>query len=1036
MALGRTGETPVPRHNATGSFNGHRAVDVSKSRTADRGADEKPACRAELKAARELLARLDDELAAPDTPRLADRIVARVRRRQMASRLVWAGTAAAAAACLLIALIVWSARPSRDDSTVRLAGCRIAAVGQARFEVLGPRRVKLLSGEVFLDVEPRTDRFVVETPAGQATALGTRFYVKTRPAKGETEMKSSYLTTVLVVSGLVQLANPQGTAAAGPGEVVTALEGSAPEKHVADLAKRFGKYYTPVRTKVAPRVPRCALPLDLAKVANFNAVAQKLNLKGDEPLLRRNAFMVMPLPRGFDEPDDIVATYESLKSLGVPIFVTADTLLHLYHVQFDETLRDVEEREFFGDVLSLSRLIAAEAGKAHAAGTGEMKDAAQLLHAYAVTGTALLEGLGEAAMADEAAEILKTLSAWRLGTSATRAQERYCTDHAATLEAVLSGKSYVHLDWPEIVAQVKKDLKAFIEQHKKADGIIPATVGREVRAELALIAAHKGFAPSPLFTYVEDYSQYVPRGHYTRSTRLRRYFQTMMWYGRMTFILRGGHPYGPGNEPFLVSRETARKQTLAASMLTRILNKGKLPDGRPARALWERIYAVTAFYVGLADDLGPQEYAAAMRGAFGPAAGPANLIEKGSMFDLQRELAKFRTPAIYGGTGQQMVADGRADPDALLKMLHKTAGLRLMGQRFVPDSYAMGRLVYPAVGRPNGKPDMFTASRGQEGYLRGFPRGLDVMALLGSQRARQILTELRDDDYGSRRQGANLRYDVVFNDLKAEFDDISETDWNRNAYWAWLHALKPLMANFGKGYPAFMTTRPWRDRSVTTALASWTQLRHDTILYAKQSYAATDGGKMPARPVSGYVEPVPEFYARMLALTRMTRKGLADMNVTTKPALKRLQVLEDIIARVLAVAEKELAHKPLSDDDAKFIRNLGERLKYIAASSGPDRDWQRLDQIKEAMRTAIVADVHTDQNSSKVLEEGTGWVDLIVVCYLQPDGRLVLGAGPVLSYYEFKQPMSSRLTDQTWRDMLRRGRAPARPEWTRSYLRQ
>jgi len=996
-----------------------------------------PACQAELDAARKLLATLDEELGSPTDPDLAERIVSRVLRRRAAFRLAWVGgAAAAAAACLLVGVLVWYVRPPRDGKPARLDGCRIAAMGEARFEVLGLRRVKLLSGEIFLDVEPRAERLVVETPAGQATALGTRFYVKTRPTKGETEMKPTYVTTVLVVSGLVQLANAQGSAAAGRGEVVAAVQGSAPEKHVADLAKRFGKYYQPVRSRVVPGIPDYKLPLDLAKVANFNAVAKKLRLKPNEPLLRSNAFMVMRLPREFDERDDIVDPYDKLKEMGVPIFVTADTLLHLYHVQFDESLRDVEEREFFGDVLSLSRLIADQAGKVHAGGTGEQKQAARLLHAYATVGVALLEGLGEAALAKEAGEILAAISAWKTVARATKAQERYLRDYAATLEAVLAQDSYAELDWLPAVEKMKKDLGAFVARHKKAGSMIPKAVEREVRAELALIAAHKGFAPSPLFTYTEDYSQYVPRGHYTRSTRLRRYFHAMMWYGRMTFILKGGRPYGQGDESFLVPEDTARKQTLAAAVLTRVLNEQKLPDGRPARAVWERIYAVTSFYVGLADDLGLQEYGAAMTSAFGAAANPATLAKKDNMFKLQRELAKFRAPAIYGGMGQQMVADGRADPVALLKMLDKTAGFRLMGQRFVPDSYAMGRLVYPTVGRPNGKPDMFTASRGQEGHLRGFPRGLDVMALLGSQRARQILTELRDDDYGRNAQGESLRYDVVFKGLKAEFDALSDSDWNRNAYWAWLHALKPLMARFGKGYPAFMTNQAWRDKSVTTALASWSQLRHDTILYAKQSYAATGGEKVPLKPVGGYVEPAGEFYARMLALTRMTRKGLGEMKVTTKPALKRLEALEKIVARLLAISEKELAHKPLSDDDVKFIRNFGDRLKYIKVSSGPTHDWRRLEQIKEAMKTTLVADVHTDQNSGKVLEEGTGWVDLIVVCYLQPDGRLVLGAGPVLSYYEFKHPMSDRLTDQKWRQMLRGGRTPKRPEWTRSYLRQ
>jgi len=75
----------------------------------------------------------------------------------------------------------------------------------------------------------------------------------------------------------------------------------------------------------------------------------------------------------------------------------------------------------------------------------------------------------------------------------------------------------------------------------------PAEVKSLVDAELVFIQAHQGPQVSPIWDradlapdkkLVEDYSQYVPRGHYTRSEELERYFRAMMWYGRLTFRLR------------------------------------------------------------------------------------------------------------------------------------------------------------------------------------------------------------------------------------------------------------------------------------------------------------------------------------------------------------------------------------------------------------------------------------------------------------------------------------------------------------------
>jgi len=55
-------------------------------------------------------------------------------------------------------------------------------------------------------------------------------------------------------------------------------------------------------------------------------------------------------------------------------------------------------------------------------------------------------------------------------------------------------------------------------------------------------------------------------------------------------------------------------------------------------------------------------------------------------------------------------------------------------------------------------------------------------------------------------------------------------------------------------------------------------------------------------------------------------------------------------------------------------------------------------------------------------------VNLILVAYNVPDGRIIVGAGPVFSYYEFKQPMDDRLKDKEWKEMLR-SNPPEKPGW-------
>ncbi len=105
---------------------------------------------------------------------------------------------------------------------------------------------------------------------------------------------------------------------------------------------------------------------------------------------------------------------------------------------------------------------------------------------------------------------------------------------------------------------------------------------------------------------------------------------------------------------------------------------------------------------------------------------------------------------------------------------------------------------------------------------------------------------------------------------------------------------------------------------------------------------------------------------------------------------------------------------------------------YLSQNFGDSLNGVIRDVDEKAKKTTIVADVHTagpDIKSGRVvLEEGVGYVDLIVVAYKVPDGRVLIGAGPVMSYYEFKQPIQERLTDEKWREMLG-SEAPERPEW-------
>ncbi|MDP2954700.1 MAG: DUF3160 domain-containing protein, partial [Chloroflexota bacterium] len=155
--------------------------------------------------------------------------------------------------------------------------------------------------------------------------------------------------------------------------------------------------------------------------------------------------------------------------------------------------------------------------------------------------------------------------------------------------------------------------------------------------ELALIAAHQGLVPSPIFGYKEDYSQYVPRGHYTRSDALGRYFKAMMWYGRMAFRLK------PGKTAEAMAK--GREETRQALLVVAALREAKTDRGE-ALKLWDRIYQPTVFFVGRADDLDIYDYSEVASQVFGEKFSPGVLADDKKMDSFIEKALTLRPPRI------------------------------------------------------------------------------------------------------------------------------------------------------------------------------------------------------------------------------------------------------------------------------------------------------------------------------------------------------------------------------------------------------
>ncbi|MFA6603941.1 MAG: DUF3160 domain-containing protein [Patescibacteria group bacterium] len=639
-------------------------------------------------------------------------------------------------------------------------------------------------------------------------------------------------------------------------------------------------------------------------------------------LLVRNAFVVTP---GWTK--EFFQLYEKNRYDKLPSFVTVDAVVHNYHLMFDNLLQQLETGKLSAEARALTtRLLRASREQLTGLKGTAWENAAKRNVAFFAVAAKLLNGAAET----------------------------------------------------------------------------PAEVRPEVAAELDLIAAHAGIKESPMMNmgaerssgpppklgdaYLEDYSQYVPRGHYEKSELLKSYFRAMMWYGRMNFRFK--------------TADEVRSAALMAAALR--------ADGA-ALAHWDAIYEPTAFFVGKSDDIGYHEFVKALASAYGADADASALAADEAGFGkLQTALAALEPPQL----NSMPIFDETISPDREKEI----RGFRLMGQRFTIDASIFQRLIYREV------------KENPQGARRMLPKGLDIPAALGSEEAYALLRSAGATDFKD--------YPENMSKLRTYISGLGDEVWTQNLYWGWLYSLRPLVAAKGAGWPSFMTNAAWARKDLESVLGSWTELKHDTILYAKQVYAELGGAGLDERlrDDRGYVQPEPEVYARLLALTAMTKRGLEARGLLDAPSAANLDLMSELLRKLLVISEKELAVLPLSAEDYEFIRSFGGQLEHlwyeinaaeIAAAQASSSSY--LDNNP----AALVADVATDPNG-QVLEEGTGHISNIFVVF-PLDGELKLAKGGVYSYYEFPWPMNDRLTDAKWREMLDTGKTPERPDWVKAF---
>nr|WP_319490018.1 DUF3160 domain-containing protein [uncultured Caproiciproducens sp.] len=728
-------------------------------------------------------------------------------------------------------------------------------------------------------------------------------------------MLFKHTIALILCCSILLTASACGTAG-NPAKIADAASSRTESKKSSKAAENAENSLIPMNSSVSKNVSVPYTPTQCKKSVKAYQVNHDLsnitNLKqfgsfsaGEKKFLSQNAFVVAP-----STEEQLFYLYEKNSYLEIPSFITADSVLQVYHIFYDYSLRNLESTSLIQSVEELTDSM--------------LKKSIQIY-----------SGVKNSAVKSAA---LKNIAYF--GTAALG---------------------------------LKKTLPADI----------PAEAKTLAEKEYSLIQAQSGFASSAIFPFQLDYSQFKPRGHYTRSDDFKRYFIAMAWYGQAPFPLYKDKSQHVRNV----------EQTLQALLVTYALFMKK--DGTQDITNWEKIYEPTSFYVGSSDDLTIYDYQNLLQGVYGGQPNLEQLDDSSQLNVLYKEAEKLPEPKIVAKYTDVTTPVGKQ--------------LRLMGQRYLPDSEMLQELVEP--------------------IQRPIPSGLDVMGILGSDRAYAIQLSKKENQWEG--------YPGQFAKVKEQFSKLSENKWRSNLYYGWLWTLKGLTQPYGNGYPSFMTNQAWTDKSLNTSLGSWSELRHDTILYGKQSGAEKGGGEEPK--VLGYVEPVVEVYDRLLWLTEYSRQNLVARGLLTgddNTGIKAsVEYFENLLKFLRDCSVKELKGQTLTDDEYERIYDYGENMEEMTASLASDGlRWFEI-QSETDKNMALIADFHTvapnRYDNGGYLEAGVGPAHEIYVV-VPINGKLYLTRGAVFSYYEFES--GSRLTDEEWQTMLKSSKTPAQPSWTSSFI--
>lgn len=541
----------------------------------------------------------------------------------------------------------------------------------------------------------------------------------------------------------------------------------------------------------------------------------------------------------------------------------------------------------------------------------------------------------------------------------------------------------------ELEPEVASDLAFYLDVAASLlnGGKVGAREPAEVRAFVEAAMKAEGERKRLLFGVERrvDFSQFKPRGHYAGDPALESYFRAMIWLGRIDFRLIETLEDG--------TQVLRRRQVESAVALRRLMGTEAFSD-------YLAIDATLSAFVGEHDYMTLQQVDELLASLNAP-----NGISGVDDTTLANAI-------VAGQFGEQRIASHvmRRKP-AGTATFPLNMSFALFGQRYTVDSHVLSNVVYDRVPK------------------RLVPDPLDVaFAALGNNQALGLLGAELDDEPG---------YPGELSAMRLLVDEHPARYWESSLYTNWLSALRALSpaATPASELPSVARTDAWGRRLLNTQLSSWAQLRHNNVLYVKQSYTSSAACEYP----DAYVDPYPDFFHGIVRFAERARELVAELQLDASFGAQ----VEDYFARVARItrtlADMALAQRtgaPHSAEHLAFVnRAVNANINCDGTPLGHTGWYSELhfDPLQALLMDPVITDVHTDIGGERpvprrpsVLHVGTDLPRMMIVTVDSCQGPRAY-AGVVSAYSEVLEDGLTRLTDEQWKATLQQSPPPRAP---------